>query len=218
MNLGIYIIKNILTGKYYVGSSTDINRRLRDHKNCLKKNKHHSIKLQRAWNKYGSASFIFESIQYCNREDLKSNEQYWIDHFDSYKKGYNCTLIAGSQLGRIWTEESKQKLSNSRKGQRNSQETEFKKGNIPWNNEIKGVHFSPETEFKKGQIGYWAGKKRIFTEEHKKKSGSGSITIIIDNIEYYSIKESARKLNICESTIRYRLNSDNFINYIFKNE
>ena len=38
-----------------------------------------------------------------------------------------------------------------RKGQHSSPETEFKKGLIPWNNNLKGIHLSPQSEFKKGQ-------------------------------------------------------------------
>ena len=41
--------------------------------------------------------------------------------------------------------------SEKRKGQHNSPKTEFKKGLIPWNNELKGIHLSPKTEFKEGQ-------------------------------------------------------------------
>lgn len=50
---GIYQIKNILTGKVYVGSSIDIHDRILDHKQMLKKDKHHSPKLQNSVNKYG---------------------------------------------------------------------------------------------------------------------------------------------------------------------
>lgn len=115
-NVGIYVIKNILNGKYYVGSANKITTRKSRHISDLKLNRHHSIKLQRSWNKNGCDAFIFEVIQYCNTEDLIINEQYWIDHFDSYNNGYNCNPIAGSQKGRVWTKEQKEKARASKIG------------------------------------------------------------------------------------------------------
>jgi predicted GIY-YIG superfamily endonuclease len=50
---GIYYIKNITNNKLYIGSSKDILKRFYEHKRLLRHNKHHSIRLQRAWDKYG---------------------------------------------------------------------------------------------------------------------------------------------------------------------
>ena len=36
---GIYLIKNIITDNFYIGSSVDINKRIYQHFNNLKKNK-----------------------------------------------------------------------------------------------------------------------------------------------------------------------------------
>lgn len=132
---GIYIIKNIVNGKYYVGSSININNRIKTHKKRLNNKSHHSIKLQRAWNKYGADSFIFEPIQYCEKENLITNEQYWIDNFDSYNNGYNSNPIAGSSLGRKLSKEHKEKISYSllgnkrRKGFKQTEEEKIKRAN-----------------------------------------------------------------------------------------
>jgi len=101
INSGIYVIKNIVNGKYYVGSSVNINHRINCHKSDLSLNKHHSIKLQSSVNKHGINSFLFEIIQYCSIKTLIINEQYWINHFNSYNKGYDCNPIAENCLGRI---------------------------------------------------------------------------------------------------------------------
>ena len=94
---GIYTITNIKNGKLYVGSSKNIYRRWKDHKNMLRRNEHHSQHLQAAWNKYGKDNFIFEVIEKCKEEDLLIREQYYIDlycSFDSYF-GYNESEFAG---------------------------------------------------------------------------------------------------------------------------
>ena len=49
--IGIYKIINKVNGKYYVGSSLNINKRWSVHKSALSKNKHHNDHLQNAWNK-----------------------------------------------------------------------------------------------------------------------------------------------------------------------
>jgi hypothetical protein len=55
---GVYCIKNTITNKVYIGSSLNIKSRLKTHIFSLKNNKHHSLKLQRSYNKYGKDNFI----------------------------------------------------------------------------------------------------------------------------------------------------------------
>jgi group I intron endonuclease len=113
----IYMIKNISSNKVYIGSSIyGLTKRKRCHITNLKNNKHHSIKLQNAWNKYGEDKFIFEIIEICNKEGILVKEQYWIDKYDSYISGYNATPFAGNCLGRKVKKETRLKISNSLKG------------------------------------------------------------------------------------------------------
>lgn len=130
MESGIYLIKNNVNGKVYVGSAINFKNRWSQHKCSLKKNKHHSIKLQRSVNKHGLNSFEFFPIQFCNKEELVMNEQFWISYFNSYNKGYNCDPTAGSPLGRKTnsrSEEHKMKISKANKGRKQSVETLQKK-------------------------------------------------------------------------------------------
>ena len=110
MRTGIYSITNTITNKIYVGSAVNIDLRWKEHLNDLRKNKHHSIKLQRAFVKYGEANFIFDVIMLCDKSELIVNEQTFIDKLESYKKGYNSCPIAGSRLGSKQSEETKNKI------------------------------------------------------------------------------------------------------------
>lgn len=84
---GIYCNKS---RKFYVGSSTQFKQRKLSHLRSLKNNKHHSIKLQRAWNKYGEDCFNFIILEEFKDEDvILKKEQNWIDKLDSYNNGYN---------------------------------------------------------------------------------------------------------------------------------
>ena len=63
MPAGIYKITNKKTGFVYIGCSTQLPKRLRDHKRHLKKNKHDNKFLQKAYNKYGLEELEFEVIK-----------------------------------------------------------------------------------------------------------------------------------------------------------
>ena len=87
--IGIYKITNKINNKPYIGSSNNIKRRWRQHISLLNNNKHHSIKLQRAWNKYGQDNFKFEILEECEVEKLLYLEQFYIDKYKAYFEGYN---------------------------------------------------------------------------------------------------------------------------------
>jgi group I intron endonuclease len=71
--------------------------------------KHHSLPLQRAWNKYGDQAFEFRIIaDDVEAEHLIEYEQFWIDQL---KPEYNVSPTAGSTLGRRLSEEAKKHLS-----------------------------------------------------------------------------------------------------------
>ena len=104
---GIYAIKNRLSGKVYVGSAMNISKRWSRHKKDLVEKKHLNTHLQAAVNKYGLASFAFIVLELTT--DLIVREQYWIDVFDSYKRGYNLCPIARSSRGRRWSNKERER-------------------------------------------------------------------------------------------------------------
>lgn len=102
---GVYKIVNLINNKVYIGSTASkggFKKRWSYHLTDLRQNKHHSRHLQRAWNKYGEQSFLFEIIEII--EDVSvilEREQYYIDNFKSYDVniGYNICKVAGNSLG-----------------------------------------------------------------------------------------------------------------------
>lgn len=67
--IGVYRISNILSGRYYIGYSTNINRRFTNHRSKLKQNCHDNIFLQRAYNLDGEDKFQYDIIHICDTED-----------------------------------------------------------------------------------------------------------------------------------------------------
>ncbi len=115
---GVYKITNIINGKIYVGGAVCFRVRWGQHKYKLKNDKHHSIHLQRSWDKYGEENFVFKILEIVeDKEKLLKREQHWLDKTECCKRefGYNICSTAGSQLGYKHTEEARHKMSNSHK-------------------------------------------------------------------------------------------------------
>lgn len=126
MNTGIYAIRNTIDGKCYIGSAKSFVNRFSEHKRSLDKKKHHSIKLQRAWDKHGKENFIFEKLIICSIADLMMYEQLMMDSFNAASSGYNILPTAGSNIGKFVSEESKKKMSIAQTGRKHSAETRAK--------------------------------------------------------------------------------------------
>ena len=120
---GIYKITNNANGKIYVGSAVNFKIRKSNHFYRLKKGNHCNIKLQSAYNKYGKSFFSFEILATCPVEYLIKLEQFFIDSLNPF---YNIARVANSSLGRVHSEETRQKMSLSRMGRVFSEETREK--------------------------------------------------------------------------------------------
>ncbi len=94
---GIYKISCLINNKIYIGSASCLSSRKRDHFNFLKRNKHYNSYLQRSFNKHGESNFVFEVLEYCEKENLLKREQHYLD---TLKKLFNICKTAGSTLGR----------------------------------------------------------------------------------------------------------------------
>lgn len=96
MSNGIYKILNQINGKYYIGSSYNIERRWITHKSHLKNHTHINIALQRAWDKYGPDAFKLEILLNCDgytRDERFEAEQFYLDNIPN--GNYNLSKYAG---------------------------------------------------------------------------------------------------------------------------
>lgn len=76
----------------------------------LRRNNHHSLKLQRAWNKYGEDAFDFDLLEFGLYEnEVRGAEKYWIDKLDSFHNGYNMTDYVGQ--GTTMPDSQKRKMA-----------------------------------------------------------------------------------------------------------
>ncbi len=104
---GVYEIRCITTGKFYIGSSVNLRARWNRHLVVLQRGEHHNYYLQQAWSKYGEKQFTFSVLEYSASNEVLVAEQKWIDRTrcTNRKVGFNISALAcapGSDLGFTW--------------------------------------------------------------------------------------------------------------------
>lgn len=146
---GVYMYKQITTGKTYIGSTVNAYGRFIAHSAALSRNEHVNFKLQRAFNE----SPFFE-IDFCKLPDsfkdedpiiaVRKMEQSFINNFEPKSKLLNIAKdvfacgtaispsietrakISASSKGRIVTQETRDRQSIALKGRVLSEETKAK--------------------------------------------------------------------------------------------
>ena len=131
----IYSIRNTGTGQVYIGSASDYKNRWLRHLSDLRLNRHTNARLQNSFNKYGETSFEFAVVEPVkNKADLLAREQFHMDLVGACgPDGFNILRKAGSPagmklsaatkerirlagIGRIFSAETRAKISSAQKG------------------------------------------------------------------------------------------------------
>lgn len=142
---GIYRILCTANGKIYIGSTSNFERRWKQHCHNLKLGKHPNPHLQRAYIRYGDSAFVFDVLEVCEQTLVIEREQYYLDTLKPFRgSGFNIALDAKSPMlgrplseaartalkiantGRYYSPETRAKISASKKGTKASDETRAK--------------------------------------------------------------------------------------------
>jgi group I intron endonuclease len=158
---GIYLLRNIVNDKIYIGSSLNVYLRINAHFARLRRNVHENKRLQYSFN-FHDGQFESYIVERCSEEILIEREQYYIDLYNPY---YNISKTAGRYTDYSHSEEDKQKMSRIKKEL-------YANGFQVWN---KGVSPTQEVKDKISNSlkGKYTGEKHGFfgkthTEENKK--------------------------------------------------
>ena len=154
---GIYKIQSIVKPeRFYIGSGVNIRHRWACHLHDLRKNKHHSPKLQNHYHKYGEEDLVLIIIEPCFPQFLTMREQAYID---SLKPWFNICPVAGSILGLKRPSVALKMIGNKNGvGKRG-------KSHEPWNKGKKGVYSKAtleamsENNAQRGKPSVMKGKK-----------------------------------------------------------
>lgn len=135
---GIYKIRNKVNDKYYLGSTRNLRKRMREHLSMLRNNKHGNAHLQNAFNKHGEDAFIFEiQLRAVYEEHLVMLEQAYLDTFTPYVRGMGYNISDNAKSYRVFgkdhpgygkqrSEETKRKISETLTGRTIPESTRLK--------------------------------------------------------------------------------------------
>ena len=96
---GIYGIRNLKTGEWYIGASVDLRHRTQDQLRTLKDGKNQNIFLQKAYNTHGAINFIFVVLEYAPINKLDERERYFIAHYRSNQDKHGYNIASGGTVG-----------------------------------------------------------------------------------------------------------------------
>ena len=161
--IGVYKITNTLCpeGKYYIGYSCNVKQRLQKHKSTLRGGKHCNIRMQRAYEKYGSDCFDYEILQECEtEEEAKNVELSYLEDLTIRDKLYN--LHYNSSGGDMLTfhpdrEQIIERMKNTQKEQISKMTKEERQERWGQSGEKNGMYGRTHTN----------EVKKIFSEMHK---------------------------------------------------
>ena len=134
----IYKITNLINGKIYIGQTNNVKKRFTNHKRVKKP----IITIDKAIKKYGSENFSFEIIEVCESFYEANYQEAWniFIHSSMVPVGYNiaaggraCACSEATKLklsiinmGKKYSDEYKQQMSESCRGKIVSDETKQK--------------------------------------------------------------------------------------------
>lgn len=171
-NRGIYKIVNKCNNKYYVGRTNDFDKRWKKHKSDLNKNRHPNDMLQHSWNKYGENNFEFIIVECSNDCLLRLEQKYLTIAENEQDKCYNLnfnSLYGNDSL----SEYSKEKIRNSLLGRKHTEETinKISESKIGAKHHFYGKKHNDITRLKMSN----AHKGKKHTDESKKRISESKI-------------------------------------------
>lgn len=160
--VGVYAIRNIITGNCYIGSSVNILGRWASHKSRIRKGVSGHRLLRDAWLLYGERCFEIVVLVLSDKERLKALENWWLLRNPAYNvfteahgKGRESPL-----KGKHHTKEVKEKLRQHHLGKGHTQDTKMKISRLN-----TGRKHSADTKRKIAE----ANARRVWTDESRAK-------------------------------------------------
>lgn len=191
---GIYKIESP-SGKIYIGSSVNIYHRIKYYKS---KNCKGQRKLFNSIEKYGWGNHKFEILEECTVDKLYERERYYGDKYDVLgDNGLNLILPKIGEVKVGISEETRNKMSESKKGEKNK---------------FYGKNHTEESKEKMRQFRLGTNLNEETKLKVKLNSSKHLSKIVLDlstGVFFDSCKEASIAYGINHSTLKSRLNGNN---------
>jgi group I intron endonuclease len=121
---GIYKWENKISGEFYIGSAVDLNKRMLEYyrESYITHPSRGKSIICFALVKYGYSNFSLSILEYCDRDQVISREQFYLDLLNP---PYNILKYAYSSEGYKHTLEAIQKMSLAKKGKFTKEDNSF---------------------------------------------------------------------------------------------
>lgn len=118
---GIYLLKNTVNGKLYVGQSVHTGRRWHEHKKSAARGD--KSPLYDSIRKYGRDAFEFVVVEVCDPLQLDEREAYWFGIYDVRNPDNGYNLLPAGQNGRVMDAATRERMSKYMRGRKHAPET-----------------------------------------------------------------------------------------------
>lgn len=210
---GIYRWTNLLNGNSYIGSSVNLEIRLRNYYSNSYLSHHKNLAINRALLNHGYSNFSLEIIEYCEKEKAVSREQYYMDFL---KPEYNILPTAGSSLGFRHSEETLIKMRDRKhteetlikmRGRKNSEETLIKMRVSALYRKNYEENRKKMSEIHKGKVLSEETKTKMSLYHPKRMRIEVTDLVLNTSAVFNSIRGAAKALNTSHTAIIKNIDS-----------
>lgn len=217
-DIGAYTIEHIGGVHVYHGSTSNLLRRVNEHQGELRRNEHHSKKLQEIFNVGGKFRIIFHPT--TTKDEAINIEQTLIDNTPR-ENLCNTAYDARNNFHGLWLNpESREQIIQSRMGMQNGlgykhsdESKERMAKRMKGNDYALGHRHSEETRKRMSESHKGKKVRPEFIRKSVLARIKGSVTV--DDIHYESITEASRVLNISTYRVRSRCQSPEYEHWVF---
>ncbi len=208
----IYLITNLINDKVYIGQSS------KNWDDTLEYYGSGSL-IKKAIESHGIENFKKTLLETCyNKEELDNAERYWISHYRNKLNYILYNITDGGSGGVTYTkgslvyEQCKHKLGHTGTNNPGSKPEVIEKRVRTYSDNIKNGLVPTSGKLH----GNYKGKlERIHNKYKGGAPSSNARKVVIDGIEYNSLREASRALDIAAETIARRCKLDKFKKYNF---
>lgn len=234
----VYMIVNTKNNRMYIGSTVDYEKRFRSHINGLRGGYHDNRKIQEDFEKFGEEAFKFTVLCETYSEDERFEiEESIIQRLKTFIHGYNLSVDGRGKY--LVSEKTREKMRENTLGERNpfygkkhtdgtrellsKLASERYKGE---NNPFYGKTHSKETleriaeSFNKLKESGWVNPQKGVPKtpeavHNNMMAQPKRREVHAEGRNYPSVSACARDLGVVNTTVRNRINNDNFPDYYY---